>query len=255
MTVLTQVAGLPISINAEVEDLHYSLEEVQCADCGTVELADISPSLLNKSLMYPQKVYKCHRGVQLRSHQQVGGDLGYDVFYLPDGLLGIEYIKTHIFFSESNAKAACVVQVFSGVLTVIMQKNKPKESIYDIDSHVEEVVMTEVKSGEKLVVPAGYYYTFVNTDPDPVVFARVVRDEHVADYDALKRESGLAYYLISKNARQEIVLNPRYRTVPELVSVPAGEMNGRAGYAGDSETALYEEVVAGTKTLAELLVA
>ncbi len=252
MTVLTQLAGLPLSISDEAEDLHYSDEEVDCSACGTIKLRDISPSLLNKSLMYPEQVYKHHKEMKLRTHSNLSGNYTYDVIYLPDGLLGIEYIKTHIFFAPESKPIASIVQVLSGNLTVLMQKNRQKQSIYDLESHVDEAILVEASEGEKVAIPSGFYYTFVNTSSEPTAFARVVSEEHLANYEALRRESGLAYYLISKNARQEVVVNPRYRTVPDLKSLTVTEVNTRTSYSPNCENPLYEEAMSSKDILQEL---
>lgn len=253
MTVLTQVAGLPISLNSDLGDLYYDTQDVECTGCGTVNLTDISPSLLNKALMYPEKVYKHHKELRLKTHcDNWAGKLCYDAIYLPDGLLGIEYIKTHIFYSNGEGVAS-VVQVFTGMLTVMLQKNRPKESAYDFDTHVEEAVIVEVGAGQKMAIPANYYYTFVNAGNEPVVFGRIVSKEHIADYNALRRESGLAYYLISKNARQELVHNPRYRTVPQVKWLKADQFNKRISYKANQEVPLYEEAVSPSPELAAMM--
>jgi oxalate decarboxylase/phosphoglucose isomerase-like protein (cupin superfamily) len=245
MTLLTQVAGLPISISDDTEDVYYDSQDVDCIGCGIVSLREISPSLLNKALMYPELVYKHHREVKLKSHaSDWQGKYAYDVIYLPDGLLGIEYIKTHIFYYSGN-KVAAVVQVISGTLTVMLQKNRKKENIYDFDSHVEEALIVEAGQGEKIAIPANYYYTFVNTSTEPVVFSRVVAQDHVADYSHLRRESGLAYYLIAKNARQEVVLNPRYKTAAEVKNISVDDLNARLGYSANKGTPLYDETIMG----------
>jgi oxalate decarboxylase/phosphoglucose isomerase-like protein (cupin superfamily) len=255
MTILTHVAGLPISINEEKEDLFYDEEDVHCSESGVVSLREISPALLNKALIYPELVYKLHRQVKMKAHvTDWSAEYAYDVIYLPDGLLGIEYIKTHIFYYPGAEGAVAVIQVISGDLVVMMQKNKQKESIYDIESHVEEALIIEAKQGEKFAVPAGYYYTFVNTSTQPVVFSRVTRRDHIADYNHLRRESGLAYYLIAKNARQEIVINPRYRTVNEIKTISVPELNSKVDYRPDSVVPLYDEAVKKVNIFAELLI-
>jgi len=250
MTVLSQVSGLPISVCDEVEDLLYSDEDVDCGQGVNVSLREIAPSLLNKALLYPELVYKCHRSVRMKTHcEEWPASYQYDVVYLPDGLLGIEYIKTHIFYGQMATSTASIIQVFTGQLTIMLQKNRKRQDIYDIETHVEEAMMVDVEPGMKVAIPAGYFYTFVNTGPDPVVFARVVAREHIADYEYLRRENGLAYYIISKNARKEIVVNPRYRTVPDIKQVPAQVLNTTTTYKPQGRNPLYSDAINAVESL------
>ncbi len=243
MLALADIAGLPVSLAEDGEVLQFNLQEVCCNAARRIRLLDISPALLNKSLRYPEIVYIQHSRVLLKEDEvNWPAVYSYDIISIPSGLLGIEYIKTHIFYEAgAQGKAACIIHVFSGVLTIMLQKNKPRTDIYDIETHVEEAILIMVKSGQKAAIPAGFYYTFVNTTESPVVFARIITSEHTIDYDLLKRENGLAYYLISKNARLELVNNPRYRTLAKVKKVNAAELNMRSSYTPDDRLSLYAE--------------
>jgi oxalate decarboxylase/phosphoglucose isomerase-like protein (cupin superfamily) len=255
MLALAEIAGLPVSLADDGEVLQFNLQEVCCNTAKRVKLLDISPSLLNKSLRYPEVVYMHHSRVLLRADESSWPDVySYDIITIPAGLLGIEYIKTHIFYDAgAEGKAACVVHVFSGTLTIMLQKNKPKLDRFDIETHVEEAMLIMLKQGQKAAIPAGYYYTFVNTTESPVVFARIVANEHTIDYTLLKRENGLAYYLISKNARLELVNNPRYRTLAKVKKVNAAELNTRCSYSPDDQSPLYAEAKLKPQVFKEML--
>jgi len=255
MLALQAVSGLPLSINLELEQLYYSNTEINCGSCVAVPLESMSPVLLNKSLRYPEVVYTHH--IQMHKVNELAlmpSTFTYDVLFLPSGLLGIEFIKTHIFHMNSAfAPVACVVNVFDGVLTVTMQKNKVKNDAFDINVTVAESWVADVHAGQKLVIPAGCYYTFSNCLETPVVFARVVAQEHQVDYHTLRRENGLAYYLISKNAKREIVHNPRYREVPSIKEVSINDLNNKYGYTPDADLPLYEEVKVHNLKYSDLL--
>jgi oxalate decarboxylase/phosphoglucose isomerase-like protein (cupin superfamily) len=118
---------------------------------------------------------------------------------------------------------------------------------------VEEAKIVVVSSDEKAIIPAGYYYTFINTGDMTVVFARVVMQEHIVNYQALQRQNGMAYYLISKNARPELVSNPRYRDIVEVQQVASEEINERYGFKDDKQVPLYDQVIGNFNLFANLL--
>lgn len=247
MVKLVEIVGVPISFDEEVAGLHYDDQQVSWrGGSSTVKLADLTPALLNKSLRYPEVVYAKHLGMELACHHDCWPqDYYLDIMTIPVGLLGIEYIKTHIFHtSECAGVMASVIQVYAGRLTVVMQRNRPKQDRFEIETYVDEVIKADVRPGEKLAIPAGYMYTFVNTGSLPVVFARLTKKEHEIDYRMISRENGMAYYLIAKNARLEMVPNPRYRNMVPVKKVKLADLNDSVCYAPDVEKCLYEEVYA-----------
>lgn len=255
MLALQAVSGLPLSVNLELEQLNYNDTEIACERCLEVPLESMGPVLLNKSLRYPEVVYTHH--IQMHKTDELAlmpTTFTYDVLFLPSGLLGIEFIKTHIFHMNSAfAPVACVINVFEGVLTVTMQKNKEKNDVFDINVSVAESWVVDVRAGQKVVIPAGFYYTFSNCLETPVVFARIVAEEHQVDYHTLRRENGLAYYLISKNAKREIVHNPRYREVPGIKEINLADLNGKYDYTPHADMPLYEEVKVHSTKYSDLL--
>lgn len=254
MASVADIAGIPVDFDADRQYFVFG-EEVVCQDCEHVSLGDLSPALLNKSLRYPEYVYTRHHRVVTTDHQESSDwhkQLKYDVYVLPNGLLGIEYIKTHIFWTEESAKpVACIVEVLYGTLTIVMQKNKPKEE-YEFDVQVEEARIVEVSAGQRTTIPTGYLYTFINSTGEPVVFSVLTANEHVIDYSRMVREQGLAYFFIAKNAKTEMVSNPRYRIVPECINDDPENLLQRCEKLKFAD-ALYNLAVKKTKELLEIL--
>lgn len=253
MLTYLDIAGLPIGIDSASEEIVFDSDEVTCTQ-NVVKIEDLSPALLNKSLRYPQNVYTHLNGLRRITDDTVWPDVySHDIVFLPVGLLGIEYIKTHIFYSKpQGGKIACLVQVLAGELTVILQKNAPLKTIYD-EVIAEDSRIVDVKTGEKLAIPAGYYYTFINTGTEVVIFSLIVHKEIVIDYSQLRIKNGLAYYVIAKNARQELVTNPKYRTHVEIKKVRADELNCFSGYQPDIDMSLYQEGITFVDSLCALL--
>jgi oxalate decarboxylase/phosphoglucose isomerase-like protein (cupin superfamily) len=227
MLSLIDSCSLDISIDLDSNRLVCG-ENVKHNGCNRVKLQSIQPSLLNKSLSYPEDVYDVYQKICNIDDSVIDQtDISYDVILLPTGLLGVEYVKTHIYYTPEtdDTQTSCFVEVQYGVLTVIMQKNQPKKDIYDFETHVDEASLVRLYKGERMSIPQGYYYTFINTEETPTIFVRLHRREGIADYNMLKRERGMAYYCIRKNAKQEIVLNPAYRNTPKINMCGAQEVN------------------------------
>lgn len=255
MLCLRSVSGLPLDVDVELERLVLDDVELNYTECRHVPLSELIPSLLNKSLRYPEDVYSQHRSIKMKQHSDswpTGYD--YDVYFVPSGLLGIEYCKTHVFKTASDAdgKVSSFIQILSGSVTVLLQRNEANTDPYALGETVAVAQLIELQEGDKLAIPAGYYYTFINTGEEPVVFARFRKKEHIVDPFSLTKHNGLAYYLISKNARREIVSNPKYRYITDLEEVKNSEINQKLNYQANDKP-LYEELLSDINSYTSVL--
>lgn len=213
---ITELSGLPIKFDEERgrilcdDGIEYQAEKY-------VPLSEMIPILLNKYLKYPEVVYKHHLNIKSRNCT-LDGKFRYDLIHLPFGLLGIEFIKTHVYHSPYVPdKYDCVIEVYSGTLTVMIQKNREKDDPFEFETYVDDVTVINIGRGQRVAIPTGVFYTFINTGMAPVVFAKITSINHrEIDYSVFRREKGLAYYLISKNAKIEIVANPKYKITCQL---------------------------------------
>lgn len=242
MVNLADTCCLDIEFDTKDNSIHYG-EGVYPSLTNKITLKNLLPSLLNKSLLYPEIVYEEHKQVYHEQDRNIlGTGVSFDMICLPTGLLGIEFIKTHIYYTpkdDAKGRYSTAVEVHYGILTVIMQKNKPKDDL-EFDTTVEEGMVLKIRRGEKVAIPAGYYYTFINTEDEPVLFVRIFKDSGSLSYSFLKRENGLGYYCIRKNARQEIVHNPLYREIPPIREEKAGKHVKEMGI--DLEESLYVQL-------------
>lgn len=249
---LSSFSALPISYNMNKGGLTFG-DDVYLDDSEYISLRSLIPSLLNKSLKYPENVYHEYYNIRLTEHREIldPTDLVYDVLYIPEGLLGVEYIKSHIYFTpkSKNSQKSCVIEVFYGELTILIQRNEESEEL-SYYTQVEEGQLITVKAGEKALIPSGVFYTFINIAESPVIFSRVFKNKSIADYSLLKKEQGLAYFCIRKNAKCEIVRNPRYRNTPEIKEVKAEKTLDREL---DFSNPLYKELRDHYKTLNEIM--
>lgn len=236
MIQLQEICGLSLSLDEETGDLHFE-NTVNCSDWRSVPIKEIIPVLLNKSLKYPEFVYTHYKGFfdSENDYREKDTPLSYDVFQLPNGLLGIEYAKTHVYYSpESDGKYACFVEIMKGELTLIIQKNEYLNDPY-VSTPVREVKILHLVSGDRFAIPSGVMYTFINTGSEMAIFTVIANTVQIIDYAVLSKEKGLAYYVISKNARLEIVANPKYK-----IYEPAKRKSWRAMKQEDKERYSHE---------------
>ncbi len=216
-------SSLPISYDPNSDRFIFT-DALRCNQYKKIELRKLIPALLNKTLKYPELVYSETEEIYFQDDAEIfaSNPVKYEVIVLPPGLLGIEFIKSHIYYTqEEKGKYSCIVECLSGILTVIIQKNKQKDE-FDFETSIKEGILITLRKGEKIAIPTGYYYTFINSRNRPVIFSRVFHHKGIIDYSSLKREQGLGYFAIRKNARAEIVYNPRYRNIPALVRYTPG---------------------------------
>ena len=254
MVTLLNNCNLAISLDTKNNTLVMS-EDVVTEQPQTISLLSLLPTLLNKSLSYPEKVYSQYNAVYHHDDDFLAQfDVGFDIIYLPAGLLGIEYIKSHIYYTPNSTTPGSyttIIEVLYGKLTVILQKNKTPEDEFEFDTYVEEGFIMKIKQGEKCAIPKGYFFTFINTGENPVIFVKINKERNHADYNLLKREGGLAYYCIRKNAREEIVLNPKYKEAPDIKKIKANFFSENLSL--NWSYPLYEILRTEKQILAEML--
>lgn len=213
MTDLSLICGLPIQLDEDTNNIFYG-EKVKFDNQIEIALEEIIPVLLNKYLKYPERVYKHYENVSYFQDEFLkSNNVSYDVIQIPYGLLGIEFVKTHVYYSDYKAnKYDCIVEVIKGQLTVLVQRNSEEEDDEYPATLVDEIQIIKVKEGEKLAIPTGVFYTFVNTGSSNVIFSIVASKNHKpVNYQVFDKEKGMAFYIISKNARLEVVANPKYK--------------------------------------------
>jgi len=247
---LFSICGLPIKFDEEKGRFYFD-EELTYEGEFTVALSEIIPILLNRSLKYPEIVYKYNKNIYTKSVGNITPNISYDLMYIPFGLLGIEYVKTHVYFSNLvKNKFDCIIEVLHGELTVVMQKNKLKENDYEYDTQVDELTVVRLGKGNKLAIPTGFFYTFVNTGIGSLVLSKLSSPNwKPIDYSMLRKEKGLACYIISKNAKVETVANPKYKIEGIVEAIPYKKFLQLLS----TDSALYDELSEDSLPLSQLI--
>ncbi len=254
MTSLQDICTLPVDFDENSSSVRLDEAQINCTNRCRISIDSLTPTLLNKSLTHPRYVYSEYSLHHKDDQDLIDKGLNYELIVLPAGLLGIEYIRSHIYFKASSPWTreihfSSIVEGVYGTVTLLMQKNC--EDSQD-EVCVEEGLVFEIKPRTKVAIPEGWFYTFVNTGEEPAILARVYRYKREIN-EELTRTKGLAYFCIRKNAKQEFVYNPRFRHIPPLRRMRIEE-NHIPELDFDLEQSLYELIRIKTEKLMQILV-
>ena len=148
-----------------------------------------------------------------------GGSGKHNVTVWETGTVGGEYIKTYGHYHVGNLDETYWILHGEGV--ALLQK-MVEENGKPIEDRIEEFKAIPVKVGDSVYMPPGYGHLVVNTgktwfvtaDSSPVEGANdsASMPGH-ADYEAVKRMRGFAYYVVEKNGKPVLVPNKLYKEV------------------------------------------
>lgn len=139
------------------------------------------------------------------------------------GTVGGEYIKTYGHYHVGDISETYSIIQGTGVL--LLQKRKVGEDGKAIDDEIESFEARIVKAGDKIFIEPELGHLIVNTgniwlvtsDDSPVYLDDVdpVGMPGHADYIAVQKMGGFAYFVVEKNGVPALVKNPKYKIVPE----------------------------------------
>lgn len=134
-----------------------------------------------------------------------------------------EYIKTYGHYHVGDISETYSIIQGEGIL--LLQKRKIGVDEKPINDEIEIFEALKVKAGDKIYIQPEMGHLIVNTgniwlvtsDDSPVYPDDVdpVGLPGHADYEAVKKMRGFAYYVIEKDGSPVLVKNPNYKIVPE----------------------------------------
>jgi oxalate decarboxylase/phosphoglucose isomerase-like protein (cupin superfamily) len=139
------------------------------------------------------------------------------------GKAGDEYIKTYGHYHVGDISETYSIIQGEGIL--LLQKRKIGEDGKPIDEEIESFKALKVKAGDKIFIEPEIGHLIVNTgniwlvtsDDSPVYPDDVdpVGLPGHADYKAVQKMGGFAYFVIEKDGSPALVKNPKYKIIPE----------------------------------------
>lgn len=158
-------------------------------------------------------------GPAVHYHMIRGGKNKKNVTVWAPGTVGGEYIKTYGHYHVGQLDETYWVVQGEGV--ILQQKMVEENGVPLIDT-IEEFKAIRVKAGDSVYMPPGYGHLgintgtewFVTTDDSPVEDAgdSASMPGH-ADYSAVQKMRGFAYYVIEHNGAPALKRNPLYKEV------------------------------------------
>ena len=144
---LRKSSGIPLSYNG----VDLQPQGLKFKNVLTVNIDEIRPQLLNKSLSCPEIFYKKWEGLD---GENVFSEkkLLVNFYTIQPNLAGIEFVKT---IASRCSKYPRIIESAYGGGVVLMQKYKTCEN--------NRVIKRILKKGDKVIVPAGFAYTIIKT--------------------------------------------------------------------------------------------
>lgn len=161
------------------------------------------------------------RGPDIHYYMIRGGAAKKNITVWENGTIGGEYIKAYGHYHIIDFLETYWVIEGEGLL-ILQARKKDGEGNY-IDDEIESFEAVKVKAGDSITIPAFMGHLMVNTgktwlvtsDDSPVNLDDSASMPAHADYEAVKKMQGFAYYVIEKEGGFDLVKNPRYKNVPE----------------------------------------
>lgn len=202
--------------------------DVIYSNIKTYTLTDLKPILLNQLVQNPEIVYyelrDCYSEKNPTNLTEYG--LRHNLIILPSSMIGVEYVKTHIYTSaykgksNKDTKYNAVIEVLSGSAYIILQDRL--ETPTKLCTEVPGIV--KLKQGEKFWIPTGFDYEFVNIKSTPSVISKVYVQDYKLNYGLFSAAKGLGHYIIRKNGRTEIVPNCCYQNTGQIKLIKHKEL-------------------------------
>ncbi|MBI2356856.1 hypothetical protein HYV12_02280 [Candidatus Dojkabacteria bacterium] len=191
-----------LGFSVVIENGLISDSELPYSEAKFVGINEIKSQLLNGEITCPEIFYAKYYGFDKDGIYKKKG-LKINLLLLQSNLAGIEYVKTRAIRTSKYPK---IIEVVNGAGILQMQNFEGKFE--------GDIITATLKKDTKVIVPPDYAYCISNTRSSLLVINEI-SSEKSSEIDELDDMNGMAYYVIRKNAKQEVVRNPEYRMVAE----------------------------------------
>ena len=229
-----KLAGLGIEAPLDEAALGVAFDPAQ-VDCGGQrhELSErsiqaIRPVLMDSEADGPSILYRMYRNMGVsdtdRRRQAADERLRYDITVLRSGALGDELLKTSGHFHPPTPGAPQfsfpeAYECIHGTALFLMQKVANASDIYAPcgEVHLVDVILAEVRAGERVIMPPNYGHVMINPTDAVTVTSDWVCGDFSSYYAPYEAHRGAAYYILAAGGQQRprLVANEAYGDLPE----------------------------------------
>ena len=175
-------------------------------------------------------------GPEIHYYMIRGGKEKLNITTMETGTVGGEYIKTYGHYHVFDFKET--YKIIHGEGLVLLQQREKDASGKFIDDQIASFRAISVGPGDVVPIPSFAGHLLVNTGDTWLVTS----DDSVvdlsgdsssmpkhADYEAVKKMHGFAYYVVEKGGVPALVKNPKYKSVPvaEIVNAKVKTQNAK----------------------------
>ncbi len=179
--------------------------------------AERSHEKMQEVLMSPEA-----KGPATHYYMIRGGSDKKNVTVWETGKINGEYIKAYGHYHIKDFKETYWILSGEGIL--LLQNRKKDTAGNYLDDKIESFKALTVKAGDIISIPSFAGHLLVNTGNTWLVTSddspfdqngdSASLPQH-ADYEAVKKMHGFAYYVIEKEGQPTLIKNPNYTLVPE----------------------------------------
>jgi oxalate decarboxylase/phosphoglucose isomerase-like protein (cupin superfamily) len=171
---------------------------------------------MKEVLMHPEAP-----GPNVHYYMIRGGRKKKNITIWEPGTVGGEYIKAYGHYHIIDFKETYYILEGEGIL--LLQKRAKDASGNSIDDAIEYFEARKVKAGDIIDIPSFMGHLLVNigntwlvtSDQSPVELNDNPGAPAHADYEAVKKMRGFAYYVVEENGTPTLVKNTLYKFAPE----------------------------------------
>jgi glucose-6-phosphate isomerase len=225
-------AGLGIEMRLDEEALGVAFDPA-LVDCGNDRhalsersLQAMRPVLMEEGADGPAIVYRMYDNMGVANAQKreraTAARARYDLTVLRHGMLADELPKTFGHFHPPTPGAPRLsfpeaYECICGTVLFLMQRVANASDIYAPagELRVVDVILAEVRAGERVVMPPNYGHVMINpTDAVTLTSNWVCRDFN-SYYEPYEAHGGAAYYVLPGSGGGKLVPNEAYGDVPQ----------------------------------------
>ena len=232
---LRDKCGLGLKLDTEKPEIIFD-GDLKASPPAIRTMDQMQDVLLDKDIKEPSELYFMYRDIYDLSDKSIleKHKLRYDVTMIKPLSLGREFMKTAGHYHPENFGE--LYEVVSGRCFCLLQRFHPAE--FRI---IEEVILVEAISGQKILIPPGFGHILINPGPDYLVTSNWVSSVFSSQYELYKRGGGAAYFVIASGETLDLtpsmkvgakfIINKHFKQVADISFVRPAKRIERFGLA------------------------